>query len=417
MPSDAPHPAEPASRPLVRRVRIQNFKGIAACDVTLGPLNVLVGRNGSGKSNFLEAIDVLRASLDHSPEQALQALGGLESVLHRGADISRGLGIRLGLNLPDGSEADYGVELATTSHGLFVRRERLEIHRDTGRTAYFQLERSPGADTAPAAAPASFQASRESMPPSRTDRLYLTTSASFPEFRPVLDSLLELGFYDPLPSKMRRLESIIPGHRLYPDAMNIAGVIGLLRATAPAAMQRVEQYLQTIVPHITGVRRVTHDAWETLEFQQARADAGKPWTFNALSMSDGTLRALAILVALQGRGDRSPRFAGIEEPETALHPAAVGTLLDALREASSHTQVVLTTHSADLLDRLDLDQEHLLVAQNTGDAAHISLADPASLDAIRRHLFGAGELLRMDQLDVDRSAATQHVDLFDEAAP
>jgi predicted ATPase len=398
----------------VRRVRIQNFKGIAACDVPLRPLNVLVGRNGSGKSNFLETLVFLGSSLAHSPDDALQVLGGVESVFHRGADGGRGPGIRLWMLLPDGSEADYGFELGSARHAVFVRRERVLIRRGDQRIAHFDIQRS-SPRRSDIAASLSFRASRESMPPPRSDQLYLDAATSFPEFRPIFDSLLMLGFYDPEPGEMRKLKQITTGQQLSSDAQNIAAVVGNLEETAPEVMRRVEQYLQTIVPHITGVRRVTYDAWETLQFKQARRDAGAPWTFNSLSMSDGTLRALAILVALQGRGDGTPHFAGIEEPETALHPAAIAALLDALREASAHTQVVLTTHSADLLDRLDLDHEHLLVAQSTGETAQIAAADPASRDAIRRHLFGAGELLRMDQLEVDPATPATFVDLFDGA--
>ena len=72
-------------------------------------------------------------------------------------------------------------------------------------------------------------------------------------------------------------------------------------------------------------------------------------------VSDGTLRVLGILVAVnQLASDGRPiRLVGIEEPETALHPAAAGALMDALREAATHTQVLVTTHGADLLDRYD----------------------------------------------------------------
>lgn len=419
MPRDAPHPAEPTPRPLVRRVRIHNFKSIAACDVTLGPLNVLVGRNGSGKSNFLEALQFLATSVGPSLEPTLRKAGGLESILHRGAANTDALGIRAWLELPDGSEADYGFEIARGTQSFFVRRERLQIRRDGKLTANFDIKRRGRPETthSPDFEMLAVQASVRLTPQPRPDRLYLETATSFAVFAPVLAALDRLDFCDPVPGAMRQLQAAALGERLHPDGENLAAVVGRLERDAPEVLRRVQQYLRTLVPHVTGVRRVTHDVWETLEFTQERSEARTSWTFNALSMSDGTLRALAILVALQGDGDGSPRFIGIEEPETALHPAAVGALLDALREASAHTQVVLTTHSADLLDRLDLDQERLLVAQSTGEAAQIALADPASLDAIQHHLFGAGELLRMDQLDVDRTAAKPPVDLFDEADP
>jgi predicted ATPase len=95
---------------------------------------------------------------------------------------------------------------------------------------------------------------------------------------------------------------------------------------------------------------------------------------------------------------------GVEEPETALHPAAAGVLLDALDEATVSTQVVVTTHSADLLDgfdRLDQGTARLLVAEYREGATVIGTINRASREAIREHLFSAGELLRMDQFEPD----------------
>lgn len=89
----------------------------------------------------------------------------------------------------------------------------------------------------------------------------------------------------------------------------------------------------------------------TLEFRQDMAGAKHPWRFNANSMSDGTLRALGILVALfQGGEGARPSLVGIEEPEVALHPAAAAVVRDALTCASTRCQVVVTSHSPELLN-------------------------------------------------------------------
>ena len=137
-------------------------------------------------------------------------------------------------------------------------------------------------------------------------------------------------------------------------------------------------------------------------------------------MSDGTLRALGALVAVaQLASDASSiRFAGIEEPETALHPAAAGALMDALREASSRTQVVVTSHSPDLLDQIHVERDTLLVVTSKNGNSRITQADPASRDAIRRHLYTPGDLLRMDQLQPDESDYERQLHLpFIDASP
>jgi predicted ATPase len=123
-------------------------------------------------------------------------------------------------------------------------------------------------------------------------------------------------------------------------------------------------------------------------------------------MSDGTLRALGVLTALfQGNSDHSPSLIGIEEPETALHPAASAALREALVRAGERTQVLVTSHSPDLLDDVAIPADSLLVVVSEEGATRVAPVDGASRQAIRDHLYSAGELLRLDQLSVEKLPA------------
>ena len=118
-------------------------------------------------------------------------------------------------------------------------------------------------------------------------------------------------------------------------------------------------------------------------------------------MSDGTLRALGILVALfQGNRDPKKRvlLVGIEEPEIALHPAAAGVLLDALREAADKTQIIITSHSPDLLDDKDLDPESILAVEAYDGITVVAHVNEAGMSVLHDRLYTTGELLRLDQL-------------------
>ncbi len=112
---------------------------------------------------------------------------------------------------------------------------------------------------------------------------------------------------------------------------------------------------------------------------------------------------------------------GIEEPETALHPAAAGALIDALREAACHTQVIVTTHSPDLIDQIDSASDGLLAVQASEGNTRVGPVDAASQEAIREHLYTPGELLRLDQLQIDRRDLERQRQLVlfdgDEGAP
>ena len=142
---------------------------------------------------------------------------------------------------------------------------------------------------------------------------------------------------------------------------------------------------------------------EILEFKQIVRGARHPWRFLATNMSDGTLRSLGVLVALFQVPQSSARLVAIEEPEIALHPAAAGVLTDSLQDASNHSQVLITSHSPDLLDESIPDSAILAVASEYGDTK-IGCLDEAGRSALGEHLYTAGELLRMDQLRPDPQA-------------
>ncbi len=385
--------AAKSREPFLRRVKVRNYKSVGSCDIELARLTVLVGRNGSGKSNFLDAlrfvVDALQTSLDH----AIKSHGGIDSVRRRSTGHPRNFAIELEFDLPTADCANYGFEIGSQpGGGFFVKREVLTIVRPSGRTlASFDM------------AEGRVSASKENMPPAARDRLYLVNAAGLPEFRGVYDALLAMGFYSLNPAAMKEFQSPDAGELLHRDGANIASVIGRLTIDEPNTIERIKSYLTTIVPGIEDLARVALGPMETLEFRQRIVGSTHPWKFYAASMSDGTLRSLGALVAVMQLANRKEpiRLVGIEEPETALHPAAASALMDALREAACHTQVVITTHSADLIDQLNPEEDRLIAVQSLEGTTRLGNVDQPSQAAIRDHLYTAGELLRMDQLEID----------------
>lgn len=113
----------------------------------------------------------------------------------------------------------------------------------------------------------------------------------------------------------------------------------------------------------------------------------------------------------------APPLVGIEEPETALHPGTAAFLRDAFREVSDTTQVLVTSHSPDLLDEIDLDREVLLAVNAVDGITRIAPIDQASRSVVRKGLYTPGELLRLNQLAPDPTTARQPVRIFDEDVP
>ncbi|MBF2760779.1 MAG: AAA family ATPase [Ectothiorhodospiraceae bacterium AqS1] len=398
-------------RRLIRRIRLQNYKNIAACDIDLGRIAVLVGQNGSGKSNFLDGLRFVADSLGSSLDHAMRERGGIDAVRRKSSGHPTHFGIRIDFDLGE-ITGRYGFLIAALPEGGYeVRKEECVV---AGRDAtspghHYVVERGRY-----------IQGNLKSLPPAiKSDRLYLVALSGFEEFRPVYDALSTMGFYHFNPDAIRRIEKADRGDILERDGRNLPSVLHNIEKNHPDFKRRIEQYLESITPGIISVKRHPLGSMETLEFRQRVQGEKHPWKFEAGNMSDGTLRVLGVLVALfqgAGKGDSMNRFIGIEEPEVALHPAAAGGLIDAIKDASEHTQILMTSHSPDLLEHIS-EESILVVTSSEGDGSvepcKIGPLHVSSLSAIKDHIYDAGELLSMNQLYRDGSdSSTKRIDLF-----
>jgi predicted ATPase len=392
------------SSTLLTRVALKNYKSLAACDVRFGPLAFLVGPNGAGKSNFLDALRFVTDSLRTSLEHALRERGGINEVRRRSGGHPNHFGLRLYFSLPSGESGLYSFQIGARPQGGFeVQDEECRVHATgaLGEDQYFRIKSGNVIE------------SSQPGPVAVTDRLYLVSASGLTPFRPVYEALSRMGFYSLNPDRIRDLQSPDAGELLARDGGNITSVLAQLKKNSKNRKFRIEEYLSKVVPGVQGVDVKVVGPKETLEFRQQVAGSKDPWRFLAANMSDGTVRALGILVALfqagNGAGPRVP-LVGIEEPEIALHPAAARLLLDGLREASRSTQVIVTSHSPDLLDDEDLDAESILAVYAEKGSTHIAPLDQTGRTALRERLYTAGELLRMGQLRPEPDSAPEKVD-------
>ena len=377
----------------ITKVTLRNYKSIASCEVQLRPLMFLVGPNGAGKSNFLDSLrfvaDALNSSLDH----AIRDRGGIDDVHCRSGGRPKHFSIRLDFTLSEGSTGHYAFRIGDFSRGRYKVQTEECVLRSTQQPIqedYFYVENGTVTKTNMEVAPAAAK-----------DRLYLVNASGLTEFRPVYEAFSQMGFYSLNLDKIKDLQSPDPGDLLTRDGSNLASVFKQL---SPSVKGRIKEYLAAIVPSVDKIEARKYGPKEGLVFTQNVTRSEDPQRFLANNMSDGTLRALGILVALfQENRDPQKRvlLVGIEEPESALHPAAVGVLLDALREAADKTQIIITSHSPDLLDDKDLDPESILAVEARNGTTVIADIDEAGRSAVRDRLYTTGELLRLNQLQPD----------------
>jgi len=364
-----------SSRALITRLVLENYKSIAFCDVKLGPLSLLVGPNGAGKSNFLDALRFLSEAMNVTAERAFQSREGFSNVLRRGAQPGGHLGIRVEFRNTDGRSGLYTAR--------FVR----------GESSDFVVEGEKCSNGA-----------RFDREPGGSDRLDLPSMLERPEFLRFRSVLLLLGdcrFYDFVLEKIRQPSPVTNERILRADGANLATVLHHIARERRPVNERITQYLRIVYPALESIGTVEAGGYVTLQFNERAA------TFHPLQVSDGTLRSLAVLVALFQRaaGSEGVSLVGLEEPETALHPAAAAVLFDAMREASASVQVVATTHSADSLDKKDIDTDAILSVEIDDAGTRIGHVNETGRKALREQLYTAGELMRMNYLRPESSVA------------
>lgn len=392
--------------PFIRRITLRNYKSIAACSLNLPRLGFLVGHNGAGKSNFLDSISFVAEALLGSLGNAIdEDRDGIDSVLRRtGGDLGP-MAIRIDFALYHGATGHYGFELGKKGDdGFEVLREECKVSREGEQHYFVRL-----ADSVDSSLP--------QFPAVMPDRLSLVAAGGFPEFRPVFDLLVCMAVYNPNPETFNRTTQGTGGvlHRM---AKHITGT---WKSLDPGSQKRINEFLSEALNTDISVQLVNHGDKEQLHFLQKFDGHAPALSFHPEAMSDGTLRALCILAVIlqtSHRGKPLHWLIGLEEPETALHPAMASALLAFLRQASQHNQILVTTHGADLLDNEDIPPESIFVVDHAHGVTRIAGMDPASRNAILRGHFTAGELLRQNQLaqdpdDLARAHSEPHASIFE----
>jgi predicted ATPase len=376
-------------QPVIRALILKRFRSIVAETVHFDNPTFLVGLNGSGKSNVRDAIDFLAEAMVSPLQAVLDRRSGIAVVRNRTPVKSHppnlGLGVELGPTDGDMQKAHYAFEArAKKDHGFEVLREQCIVHATQGGAFWF--ERSKG----------KFRSNISGLSPTLDPAsLGLPVVGGEVRFAPVLSALAGMRSYAIEPSRMREAQSPDSGRGLRPDGSNAANVLHEISRRAPEDLQRIGELLEAMVPNLKRVRAVKHGDKLSLEVTQQWAQT-QQLRSEGLSMSDGALRALALLLAVYQRP--APSLLMIEEPETTMHPRALPVIPDLLRLATQVTQLVVTTHSPDVLDAEWIEGRHIRIVTWEQGATRIAPLAKGTEEAIQEQLGRPGELLRCNAL-------------------
>jgi predicted ATPase len=386
--------------PFISRVRLKNYKSIAECDVRLGPLTILIGPNGTGKSNFLDALAFLARAVATTPYEAIEERGGLREVLRRVPEPTDKLQIAIEFSVPegDGERGSYEFEIAralgSTDLRFEVAHEQCTLYLGED-VEEFRAERGVIQST--------WMPDRETV--IQPDRLYLQAADVPHSFAPLFVRLREMRFYNFDLEVMRAPHRPATGAVLGRHGDGLGDVLGALENGLPSYKRRLDDYLRAVLPSAASVERDFAGGYVTVLLRMLYDGGPGQYQFGPEAMSDGTLRTVGVLAALfqpWALEGRVPLI-GIEEPEIALHPAAAGVLFDALTEASEHVQVVATSQSPDLLDRDDVDVSSVRAVWMEHGLTVIGDVDDASQRIVKDKLSTLGELMRSNQITPEQT--------------
>lgn len=383
--------------PTIRELSLRGFRSIAEERVRFDNPTFLVGRNGSGKTNLVNAISFLAETMTSPLASVMTRRGGITSVLHRSVGVEKKtlkLEAQVGRVDDTVQSGRYSFEVRALPDRAFeVLCEQCSVTGPDGKERGFSHLREKGAPPFTSSLPGLRPDFRPLFEPTS---LLLPVIGGHESLAPLVRTLSSMRVYAIQPATLRGLQEPDGGVELQWDGSNTASVLQELSRRSPRALERISELLATVLPHEVHVKPVQYGNRLTVQFTQEWG-SGQQLVFDASSMSDGTLRALGILAAVFQ--EPAPSLMVIEEPEATIHPGALGLILDVLQLASERTQVVVTTHSPELLDAKWIEDRHLrIVAWEDGETYVAPIAEGARR-ALQEHLMGAGELLRSNALD------------------
>ena len=361
---------------------------------------LIVGRNGTGKSNLVDALALLSEAMNSPLQAALERRGGFAAIGHRSSARGRpsNLGLAVALRNPDSqtSKAYYGFRLRSLKeYGFKVVREQCALWKTDDSRVWFERKTKNDASQ--------WESNTGSLAPAlEANALALPLVGGDSRFQAVFRFLSDMQLYRIDPDAVRSMQDPDGGLRLRFNGSNASSVLRNIQHQSPDEWTSLKELLAKIVPGLTGVRPKKHGNKLTLEFTQKFATL-EPVKFEAFSMSDGTLRVLALLIAVSQQPP--PSLIVIEEPAVTIHPGELDALWDALRIAGRSMQVVMTTHSPDLLDAQRIADQHIRIASWTAGISQIRPVSSAVRETLRERLMGAGEPLRADALSPDEDVA------------
>jgi predicted ATPase len=312
---------------MITRIEIEGYKSIKTLSLDLKPINILLGGNGVGKSNFISLFSLVRNIYIGNLQNYVQKKGGPDSLLHFGKRNTTLIDLKIFFKTQSDHENKFMLQLEAGQENLFIKSVKTAFKWGSWKEIEYE---------------ANILESRFQ---------YINSSQAYY----VNNRLKEFDvyhFHDTSDtSPMKGFSEIHDNLRLRRNGSNIAAFLYFLKEKAPKHYIRIELTIKSIAPFfdhfILEPNRLNNQIIQ-LEWREK----GFPETyFNAYHLSDGTLRFICLATLLMQ--PNPPLTIIIDEPELGLHPVAINKLAALIRKASEKTQIILSTQSINLIDNFE----------------------------------------------------------------
>lgn len=355
-------------------ITIKGFKSIASIEaLELRSINVLIGPNGSGKSNFIGVFSFLHALREGRMQEYVARSGGADNILHFGSKVTNELFIQVSFQ---SQVNQYAITLAPTEEDQLYPKSEF---------VYYWKKAEYGSPYS------------EGLPRSGAE-----AGISAKVVRPVADYVRHhlsswrlYHFHDTSAlSPMKKTGDINDNRYLRPDGSNLASFLYFLKAQHNECYQLIRMTVQRVAPFfedfVLEPSGLNPDKIR-LEWKNRSSDA----YFDGASLSDGTLRFIALATLFLQPNKYMPSVVLVDEPELGLHPYAITMLASLIKQSSTRTQVIISTQSALLLDHFE--PSDVLVADLVNGGTQIRRLDANQLDAWTDE-YSLGQLWEKNEL-------------------
>ena len=331
----------------LRKIQIRGFKSIASAELMLGDLNVVIGANGSGKSNLIGVFRLLERVLSHNLQTYVASEP--DRLLHHGRKTTPALSVDLAFG-----RNSYGFTLNAQQDTLIFDEERVEYD---GLWKYAEPIARGHKESKLEQAAASY---KNEIP-----------KYVFPKVR----NLVVYHFHDTSDSSQAKQTADVEDNRqLRRDAGNLPAYLYWMMEKHPVQFRHIEEHIRLVAPFFDRFVLEPSKLNEKkikLEWRQKGSDA----YFDSFSLSDGTLRFICLATLLLQPSP--PDLILLDEPELGLHPFAIRILADMLDAVAQRAQVVIATQSVTLLNHIS--PADVIVAENIGLQSTFTRVDEENL--------------------------------------